>query len=570
MHAGASEEYLNPLEVSVSGIYAQCLAPPVCAPGCDPSLGPGRPNAGFYGDGDGQYGGTGGRYGQPTASGYGMYGGHGTFAGSSPNRSPGTYGAGSYGGYGTYGGYGSPAFAGACCPFDVPDPLSIEPLAFIGDDQGYGADNCAFYYTRHATPNITAISPHTLTHGTLQIEGSGLGHIGISVYLIPMAESEVDRWMNPYRQAMDPPEAIKLPDMWSPDGVDHLMLQLDLQTSSKVVALVPRDVEAGTYLPVIWSQETGAGQYAISSNTFGATTLPLVRVHPRIEEVQPPALTSSGGMITIIGAGFPSEVDLVRVEGKGGRWIVLEASPTMITAYTPRWLYADGPSLAMSVKGIPDEDLECEIAQEMCTYYAEAASWDMIIEPETRVSSVYQEAPGAPVMVSIEKYSGGTVATDKVLANRTVQVMFGPDIVPAEIDATAGNVTITRATLANLPASPAEGHTMVILIDGMAAAGQEPRIHVPLRITSISSNTGVPATLALQLSVVSQIWDRPRPRWIAAGIRKYLACHLAQHSSWLQHSMPVCASMAAFADVLCARLHVQSTWRSYRFAYGRA
>lgn len=496
MHPGAFEGYLSPLEVSVSGIYAQCRVPSLCAPGCDSSS-TAAPGTGVYGSPNGGYGATDGRYGHATAGEYGNYGGRGTYAGTGPQGGSGAYGAGSYGGYGAYGAYGSTSSTQKCCPFSVPDPNSVVPIAFIGDDQEYGTDNCAFYYTNHATPMITAMSLHVLAHDVLHIEGSMLNRTGVAVYFIPMAEDELDRWMNPYSQEADPPEAdppeaVKLPDMWSPDGRDHLMLQLEVHADSDILAIVPGDIESGTYLPVVWSEDTGAAEYMLSNNGSSTSALPLVQVHPRIDGVEPPSLTSSGGMITVMGGGFPSQADRVRVEGKGGRWVVIEASSTMITAYTPRWLYADGPNLSVSVKGVTGEKAECESAQETCIYYAEAPMWNTIIESRARVAGVFQEAPGAAVMISIERTSSTMKASTAVLANQTVLVMFGANILSSEIDTVEGNITIPLKTVAELPASPPAGHAVVILIDGMAAAGEEPVIHAPLNIASISAGMGVP------------------------------------------------------------------------------
>lgn len=423
MHAGAVEGLLNPLEVSVSGVYARCRARAACDPSCDPSQ--------FLGQSD-----------------------------SAERRQ--------------------------CCPFSVPDPSSLEPLAFIGDDQGYGADNCAFYYTPHATPRITAMGHDVRAGGTLHIHGSMLNSTGFDVLLARMEESHVQRWINPYRNASDPPEAVKLPDLWSQHGADHVVLRVVMQTGTEVLAFVPAEIEPGTYLPLLWSAQKGAAEYVLHMNS--SESLPLVRVHPHIDQVQPMPLTSSGGMITITGAGFPSVAEHVRLEGKGGQWTVLEANNTMITAYAPGWLYSDGPSLAVSVLGVEDELPDCEGTQATCKFYAAAPQWNTFIDPEAYVSGVHQNEPGSAVTIFIDDDKSNST---EYLVNRTVQVMFGPATLSSEVDATNSTVTLTTTTLAELPASTPAGHEIVILVDGKAVAGQKPFIHVPLNISTMSSSEGM-------------------------------------------------------------------------------
>lgn len=426
MHAGAREGLLSPLEVSVSGVYAQCRAPAACDPHCNPSQLPRQSVQNFSAE---------------------------------PRQ---------------------------CCPFSVPDPASLDPVPFIGDDQGHGADNCAYYYTAHATPSITAMGHDVRARQTLHMHGSMLNSTGFDVLLARMEESDVQRWINPYRNDSDPPEAVKLPDLWSKHGADHVMLQVVVRSVTEILAAVPAEIEPGTYLPLLWSAKKGSAEYVLPVNS--SESLPLVRVHPHIDQVLPMPLTSSGGMITITGAGFPSDAAAVRLEGKGGQWIVLEASNTLITAYSPGWLYSDGPSLAVSIRGFADELSECEGTQEMCKFYAAAPQWNDFIDPEAYISGLRQEEPGSSVTIFIDGDS--SVGTD-YLVNRTVQVMFGPSVLPAQINTANSSVTLTAYTLAQLPASTPAGHEILVLVDGKAVAGQKPFIHIPLNISTISSSKGM-------------------------------------------------------------------------------
>jgi hypothetical protein len=218
MHTGAIPGEANPLEISVNGIYAQCLAksafwfylPEIfCNPECMgwpdlppmylgalaptkkepewtpmPSWSPLQPE---YPDWVGNYGDS------------GWLGGYGQSMGDSALSPSGRYSES--GAYGWYGGDGSWDWDGAeapysyppkgstspvdngypnwqhCCNATVPMP-EHEPLPFMGNHQEPGVqDQCAFFYTEHSTPVIHRYNSEMPVAGeTLVIEGKLLDH----------------------------------------------------------------------------------------------------------------------------------------------------------------------------------------------------------------------------------------------------------------------------------------------------------------------------------------------------------------------------------------------------------
>lgn len=420
MHAGALPERLNPLEVSVNGVYAQCRAPPVCTPGCNSTM-------------------------------------------------------------------ASEGGAEKCCNFQVPDPSQMDPLPFIGDDQGYGADNCSFYYTKHATPNVTGFTPHVAAGGELTINVSMYGMH--EVYAIPMAEADVTRWMNAYREDSDGPEAVMLPDLWAEPlfgGSGLLNFPVTRRSSTHVSAAIPEDIAMGSYQIVVWIASLGA---AIMPTRQG----PLVQVSAQLLSIQPAALPRSGGMIVVYGTGFPRNPHQISLVGHGFRWEVLNSTATMITAYSPGGPLQPNPPFSLTVVPAHLEVGDCDAEQSECPLPVIAPFELGIGIEEAVITAVHQAAPGAEVVMSVRANSDLGVTTEAYLTNRSVTVMLGMEALAMEvviINETDASITISKGTVAELPASPG-GHSIFVMVDGSMVSGISPVVHVPLSVTSVSPSLGV-------------------------------------------------------------------------------
>eukprot|EP00892_Ulva_mutabilis_P008259 jgi/Ulvmu1/5805/UM025_0060.1 len=417
MHTGAIPERLNPLEVSVNGIYAQCRAPAVCTPGC-----------------------------KSTAA--------------------------------------AESGSGKCCSFDVPDPANTELMPFIGDDQQYGADNCSFYYTRHATANVTAFSAVATAADGLLLNGSMLNTSG--VYAVPLAAEDVSRWINPYSED-NLPEAVMLPNMWAEGGAQPPGLRALTVTESNlthITAAIPEDLVMGLYQIVVWAASSGAAVMPTLQD-------PLLRVNAQMVGIEPSSLPSSGGLVRITGTGFPGDREKVMLEGKGQQWLVVSSNATSITAYSQGMLSSNLASFSLSTSNLP---ADCAKQMSACPPPIIALFNLEISAALAEIVAFRQEGSGAEAVLTVQTTAEAGMTTQAYLAEHSVMVMFGLEQLTAEvniINETTASITIAQGTIAELPASPGSGHPIYVIVDGNTTAGLRPSVHVPLTISSVSPELGV-------------------------------------------------------------------------------
>lgn len=418
MHAGAQAEVLNPVEVNVNGVYAQCRMPPLCAPGCNSTA---------------------------TASGASQ----------------------------------------KCCSFSVPDPVSMEPPPFIGDDQGYGRDNCAFYYTMHATPNVTGFTPNTTVAAGSPLVIHGLMLSMSDVYLMPTAEDGVARWINPFREDSDAPEAVMVPDMRSVPGTTLRKLMVVDRNSTRIAATVPADLVMGLYLVVVWDASQGAA-------VMPSHQAPLIQITAEVLSVHPAALPAAGGLLTVTGTGFADDRKHVLLQSNGVTWVVVSANATRIVAYSPglKPPAATNLSLHLSHRGLHECGADSSTHSSVCTPSG-LARFDVRVEgASVEVTAVNQTSPGAAVELALQVPASFNMTGTEYLKNRTVSVMFGVQELQIVVNITEMSIMIPAEAVLQLPASPASGHPVFVMIDGNMTAGMQPMIHVPLNISAVHPAMG--------------------------------------------------------------------------------
>lgn len=418
MHIGAQAEVLNPVEVSVNGIYAQCRMQPLCTPGCN----------------------------------------------------------------------GTAAEGGAsqkCCNFAVPDPEDMGPPPFIGEDQGYGRDNCAFYYTTHATPNVTGFSPNTSVSAgsALFIHGSMLN--ASDVYLTPMTDDGLVRWNNPFREDYDAPEAVMVPDMRAAPGSRLRKLTIVERNNTRIEATIPADMVMGSYLIVVWGASQGAA-------VMPSKQAPLIHVDAEVLSVHPAAIPAAGGLITVTGTGFANDREHALLQSNGVTWVILSSNATRIVAYSPGLMLpaASNLSVYLSHRGSHECGADSSTHSSVCTPPG-MARFDVRVEgASVEVTAVNQTSPGAAVAMKLQVPASFNMTGTQYLTNRPVSVMFGVQELQVVVNTTDMSIVIPQEAVLQLPASPASGHPVFVMIDGNMTAGMRPMIHVPLNISAVSPAMG--------------------------------------------------------------------------------
>lgn len=414
MHAGAIPEILNPLEVSVNGIYAQCRAPPACTRGCN----------------------------------------------STEAARDGT----------------------KCCSFSVPDPESTEPPAFIDDNQGIGADDCAFYYTKHATPNVTALGRNAsaAAGGELVVHGSMLE--GCGVYVVPAAEGDAVRWINPYREEGEAPEAVMLPDMAGVTAVTLRELSVLTSNGTHLVAAIPDDLTMGSYQVVVWNSSIGASVMPRRQAPFVDVMAQMLTVHPNV-------LPVAGGMVSITGTGFPLDPADIVLQSNGMSWVVLSADATTVTAYSPRNYGDSGQTLRMVLSRQSDAQA-CDFSPSNCNPSATAQFELPIQGAAPRITAITQTSAGEAVVMTLQEPTDSSTIGADYLTDQSVKVMFGIHELTAVVDTADMSITIPQEQVAQLPASPVTGHPVFVMIDGNMTSEMQPFVNVSLSISTVSSAVG--------------------------------------------------------------------------------
>ena len=321
-------------------------------------------------------------------------------------RQGGQYGAsGSYGG--AYGGVdlssASPAWIlEHCCSggfaeedddYEVGAEWALDPtpLAFYGNDQRPGqADSCNFWYSAWATPVVSSFTRQLTPDGILFIEGSGVGHDSMRVFLAPVsAQDGIVRWDNIYREDGDGPEPVMLPDLF--DDPELIELVVYDNTMHSISATLPPSIEAGVYLPIVHSTEVGAAEFSDHIADADLT----VTVLPAISSVAPSSLPEAGGYVTLSGAFFPSDPSKIVLEGYGALWHVESSTATSITAYATN-LNQWGASFSISLEGVPDHPASCE---------ADACKIDVETVPVVQAGDYRQLSAGADVSLTLTQMS---------------------------------------------------------------------------------------------------------------------------------------------------------------------
>lgn len=521
MHPGAIPGRVSPVEISVNGIYAQCKVPskgiwvryaadvvalPECAAKCDSSalyIAAGSFSAdGAYG---GMYGGTyGGTY-------RGTYGGNNKSEEAHVLPMSGAYG-GTYGGIGSaeknFGAYGD-AFGGVhgntaiksdtsltwimarCCntmtedyeEFELGEEwgLDTEPLAFMGNAQEPGVqDACTFWYSAYQTPTIKNFTQVLTAGDSLLIEGPGLGHDSMQVFLAPVDSAVgVQRWDNIYQEDGDPPPPVILPSLEGNPEIYELAV-FD-RAHGFISAIVPDDLAAGQYMPIVHSSQVGAASYSESD--------PILTILPTISTASPASLPSSGGFVTISGAGFPVDSSRVVLEGYGAQWHVVTSTTTSITAYATninQW----GAQFTTHIKDLAQHSVEC-IHDACHLSVTKSVVW---------VDAYEQISAGSDVTLTLSHNSDtdpdfwAGISDDGavyVLLDNGVKVF--PTITVN--DSTAQLLVPTKS----LPASPGSGHSSVLVVEGYGIAdrGAGLAIQVPVTISAVNASSG-----ALQLLIL--------------------------------------------------------------------
>lgn len=455
VHAGALPELLNPLEVSVNGIYAQCRAPALCMPGCN-----------------------------STAA--------------------------------------AEQGSDKCCSFDVPDPSNTDPLPFIGDDQEYGADNCSFYYTAHATANVTAFTADVTAAGMLSINGTMLDMGG--VYVVPMALDDVVRWINPYEDDPNVLEAVMLPDMWGEGGADTLGLRALTITDSNathISATIPDDLMMGSYQIVVWNVSMGAAVMPVLPD-------PLLHVSAQMLSIEPSVLPSSGGMITITGTGFPEDRERVQLFGKGQRWTVTSSSATSITAYSQGSLVPDALTFSLSILHADPDGGWCSEQTSVRSRPLTATLDLSLLSAVAEISESDQVQHGAEAVLTLQMTAESQVSAEAYLTDSVVMVMVGLEEVSVEVamvNETVATITIPQSTIAALPVSPEYGHPVYVMVGGNMTGGIRPVIHVPLIIESVAPELGMFTWVMTRSCLLWYGCLRVPPSWPAC-------VHLRFGSAW--------------------------------------
>jgi hypothetical protein len=468
MHAGAIPGRVSPVEVSVNGIYAHCLAAPstLVSPLVDPSQFIAWPQCSTECETK-----------QPALT-----------TASDPSTGS------SYGSSGLYRGTYSSAADGSeslpiqCCNDDEDEELGEEwgldlaPLAFMGNNQRPGQqDSCVFWYTAFATPVISNFTRVLTPNEDLLIEGAGAGHDSMRVFLAPFSGTDgIKHWHNVYREAGDPVEPVILPDLEGNADVHELVIYDRIL--NLISATLPSTIEAGQYLPILYSSDFGAATYA----NLEVDSDPIVSILPSISSVSPSSLPAAGGYVTLSGAAFPSDTKKIVLKGYGVEWQIVSSNTSHITAFATN-LNQWGSNFTIHLLELPGHSAACQ---------ADACQLNVETEPMVQAGDYRQLSAGADVSLTLLQMN--TTVPDfwsGIKNDGAVYILLDNGLKVFPSLAVNGNTALLMVSTSALPASEGNGHFGVVYIDGygVARSGSEAGllIQVPVSVTGVSTSSGV-------------------------------------------------------------------------------
>lgn len=477
MHPGAIPGRVSPVEISVNGIYAQCLVAsnndevktasdfivlPECITECNITAT--QIEVGSYG--------TSGAYG-------------GTYGGDEFQTSL------------------SWIMASCCNSIDEDGELSelgeewgldSEPLAFMGNDQNPGVqDACSFWYSAFSTPSIKSFTRVLTSGDALVIEGRGLGFDNMRVFLTPVSSDVgVERWENIYLEVGEPSPPVILPNLLNNPEVYELTVSD--RNVTHISAVVPDDIAAGQYMPIVQSPEVGAASYA----DIELDSQLVLSILPTISSVSPSSLPTAGGFVTITGDGFPVDTSKIVLEGYGAQWHVVSSTITSITAYATN-LNQWGTRFTLHIEDLAQHSITCQ--DDSCPL---AVTSEAIVN----AGDYRQLSAGSDVTLTLSHSSAIDPDFWAGITNAgAVYVLLDNGLKVYPTITVNGNTALLIISASSLPASPSAGHSGIVMVEGYGVADPGTSdtglvIQVPVSVSAISSSSGATSAFILLSTIM--------------------------------------------------------------------